>query len=126
MEDYDPRLELAPRDVVARAIHDQMLRRGQPHVLLDISHQPAEAVREHFPMIAERCAAAGIDITTQAIPVAPVQHYICGGVKVRPLPEVPHCAFLVPVRCCSAEKCWCFGGACAFCTGATLDLGKPD
>ena len=86
MSDYDKRLELAPRDIVARAIHDQMLTNGHPHVLLDITHQPAAMIREHFPMIAQRCESAGIDITVQPIPVAPVQHYMCGGVKVGPVP----------------------------------------
>ena len=82
MADYDQRLELAPRDIVARAIHEQMLLHGHPHVLLDISHERSDMVRQHFPMISQRCAAAGIDITAQAIPVAPVQHYMCGGVQV--------------------------------------------
>lgn len=82
MADYDQRLELASRDIVARAIHDQMLKHGDSHVLLDITHEPAATVMHHFPMIAQRCASAGIDITQQPIPVAPVQHYMCGGVKV--------------------------------------------
>lgn len=81
MADYDQRLELASRDIVARAIHDQMLKHGDSHVLLDITHEPAATVMHHFPMIAQRCASAGIDITQQPIPVAPVQHYMCGGVK---------------------------------------------
>lgn len=100
MADYDQRLELAPRDVVARAIHDQMLSRDHPHVLLDISHQPADMVQEHFPMIAERCAAAGIDMTAQPIPVAPVQHYMCGGVKVRLAGVLQQCLTASAVDLC--------------------------
>jgi L-aspartate oxidase len=78
---YDERLELAPRDVVARAIQDQMLGRNESHVLLDISHKPAGKVLEHFPNIAARCAESGIDITRDPIPVVPAQHYMCGGVQ---------------------------------------------
>lgn len=81
MPQYDSRLELAPRDVVARAIQDQMLGAGDPHVLLDISHKPAHDVLEHFPNIAARCAEDGIDITRDPIPVLPAQHYMCGGVS---------------------------------------------
>ena len=80
MPDYDERLELAPRDVVSRAIHDQMQRHRDPHVLLDISHKPAAYTRTQFPSIAARCAERGIDITLNPIPVRPAQHYICGGV----------------------------------------------
>ncbi|WIA10929.1 hypothetical protein OEZ85_011094 [Tetradesmus obliquus] len=81
MPSYDPtRLELAPRDVVARAIQDQMLSHDNPHVWLDISHKPAAEVREHFPNIAARCSEQGIDITKDPIPVLPAQHYMCGGV----------------------------------------------
>lgn len=80
----DPRKELAPRDVVARAIHAQMAERGDPHVLLDVSHAPAAEVLAHFPNIAAHCASAGVDITREPIPVAPAQHYMCGGVQVGP------------------------------------------
>lgn len=80
MPAYDVRLELAPRDVVARAIADQMTTRGEEHVWLDISHKPASFVRSHFPNVAARCLDRGIDITQQPIPVTPVQHYLCGGV----------------------------------------------
>lgn len=88
MSKYDAeRMELAPRDVVARAIQDQMRTRNEPHVWLDISHLPAHEVLEHFPNIAERCATHGIDITTAAIPVVPAQHYTCGGVQTGLLGE---------------------------------------
>jgi L-aspartate oxidase len=81
MPAYDSRAELAPRDVVARAIHDQLTRRREPHVLLDISHKPAAETLAYFPTIAARCAALGVDITRDPIPVHPAQHYLCGGVS---------------------------------------------
>lgn len=82
MRQHDPRLELAPRDVVARAIHAEMADTEAPHVLLDISHRPRDSVLRHFPNIAAHCSVvAGIDITSEPIPVLPAQHYMCGGVQ---------------------------------------------
>ena len=80
MPDHDPRAELAPRDIVARAIDYEMKRGGYECVYLDISHRPAEEVLAHFPNIAARCREYGVDITTQPIPVVPAAHYTCGGV----------------------------------------------
>ena len=80
MPDHDPRAELAPRDVVARAIDFEMKKHGLDCVHLDISHQSPEFLREHFPNILARCAELGIDITKEPIPVVPAAHYTCGGV----------------------------------------------
>ena len=81
MPQHDARAELAPRDVVARAIDFEMKKAGLDCVYLDISHQPLSFLQEHFPNIYARCLELGIDISKQPIPVVPAAHYTCGGVK---------------------------------------------
>ena len=82
MADYDPRAEARPRDIVARAIDQEIKRDGLDYVHLDISHREPEFVSRHFPNIYEKLIGLGIDITKEPIPVVPAQHYTCGGVVV--------------------------------------------
>lgn len=92
MPDFHEDAELAPRDVVARAIDYEMKRLGADCMYLDISHQPPEFIKEHFPTIHEKCLSLGIDITQQAMPVVPAAHYTCGGVmtNLQAQTDIPH------------------------------------
>ncbi|MDO6434197.1 L-aspartate oxidase [Flavitalea sp. BT771] len=82
MEHYDPRKDLAPRDIVARAIDSEMKKAGTEHVYLDCRHMDQVKFVEHFPNIYQKCKSIGIDVAQQPIPVAPAAHYSCGGIKV--------------------------------------------
>jgi len=103
MHKYDPRLSLAPRDIVARAIDSEMKLHGDDHVYLDVTHKDAEETRRHFPNIYAKCLSLGIDITKDYIPVAPAAHYLCGGIKV----DVNGCSSIQ--RLYALGECSCTG-----------------
>ncbi|MDR1623814.1 MAG: L-aspartate oxidase [Tannerellaceae bacterium] len=103
MHKYDCRLSLAPRDIVARAIDNEMKLRGDDHVFLDVTHKDPEETRMHFPSIYRKCLEIGIDITKEYIPVAPAAHYLCGGIGV----DTNACSSIR--RLYAAGECSCTG-----------------
>ncbi|MDR0795579.1 MAG: L-aspartate oxidase [Tannerella sp.] len=103
MYKYDKRLELAPRDIVARAIDNEMKNRGDDFVFLDVTHKNAEKTKRDFPTIYRKCLSLGVDITKDYIPVAPAAHYLCGGIKV----DLDACSSIQ--RLYAAGECACTG-----------------
>ena len=103
MHKYDDRLSLAPRDIVARAIDNEMKNRGDDYVYLDVTHKDAKETKKHFPTIYQKCLSLGVDITKDYIPVAPAAHYLCGGIKV----DLDACTSIQ--RLYAAGECSCTG-----------------
>lgn len=139
MTSYHPLAELAPRDVVSRAIHNEMSAQGIDCVYLDIRHKPADFIRAHFPTIYAHCLTLGIDITTDRIPVVPAAHYTCGGIvtdhaartDIDALYAVGECAFTGlhganRMASNSLLECLVFGQAAAQDIAARLDGNRDE
>ena len=101
MSAYDSRADLAPRDIVTRAIHNELLKHQIDHVYLDISHQPSHMIQSYFPTIYQFCYQNRIDPTKEPIPVVPAAHYTCGGVvtNLNAQTNIPHLYAIGEVAC---------------------------
>ena len=117
MESYHELKDLAPRDIVARAIDREMKKSGQPCVYLDVTHQPAEDIRTHFPNIHAHCLALGIEITKELIPVVPAAHYMCGGVVT----DLDGCTSIQGLYACGEVTCSGLHGANRLASNSLLD-----
>ena len=117
MKKYHARADLAPRDVVARAIDAEMKRLGSRHVWLDLRQLGAEKLRERFPNICAACARHGIDVATAMIPVVPAAHYLCGGVRTNLRAE----AGLAGLYACGEVACTGLHGANRLASNSLLE-----